>query len=69
VTAIPVYSPAAARALREQAGWTQAQAAAAVHYADKARWSEIERGIREPGPAGWELALIKAGMHPAYPRV
>jgi DNA-binding XRE family transcriptional regulator len=60
------YTPAAARALREHAGWTQQQAADAVHYADKARWSELERGIREPGAAVWELALIKAGVHPEY---
>lgn len=54
------YTPAAARALRQAAGWTQAQAAAAVHYGSAARWSEIERGIRAPDPARWELAQIKA---------
>jgi DNA-binding XRE family transcriptional regulator len=60
------FTPAAARALRAYADWTQQQAAAAVHYADKARWSEIERGVREPGAAVWELALIKAGVHTEY---
>lgn len=63
---LPPFTPAAARALREHASWTQAQAAAAVHYADKSRWSELERGIREPGPAVWELACIKAGLHPLF---
>ena len=60
------YSPDAARELRRLAGWTQAQAAAAVHYSDKARWSELERGKQTPSPAVWELALIKAGLHPEW---
>jgi len=63
---LPIYTPAGARTLREHAGWTQQQAADAVHYANKSRWSEIERGIRKPGAAVWELAVIKAGQHPLY---
>ena len=66
---IPEYTPAAARELRQHAGWTQAQAAEAVGYTSKANWAALERdgpNGRRPAPAAWELACIKAGLHPEY---
>jgi len=66
---IAEFSPAAARELRQRAGWTQAQAAEAVGYSDKANWAALEReGTtgRRPTAAVWELAHIKAGLHPDY---
>lgn len=63
---VPSFSPEAALSLRQAAGWTQLQAAQQVHYGLAARWSEIERGVRQPSAAAWELAHIKAGQHPIY---
>lgn len=64
LSTLPPPTPDAVRALRESAGWTQAEAAAAVRLSSATKWSEYERGIRSPDKARWELALLRAGLHP-----
>ena len=53
------------RNLRILIGWTQAEAAATVYVSTRA-WQLWEAGARKMPPAAWELACIKAGMHPEY---
>lgn len=52
-------TPAEVKAARLDAGLTQVQAAALVHWGDYRRWSERERGLVPMPPAEWELFLLK----------
>ena len=61
---LPEPTPAALRAARKAAGHTQFQAAALSGYGSQARWSEIERGVRNIDLARWALYLLSIGQHP-----
>jgi len=50
------------KALRIQAGITQAAAAEMVHLKRRDRWMEYESGVKEPDPARIELFLIKLAI-------
>ena len=52
-------TPDVIRALRIDAGLTQADAAALIHLRNVSGWSQYERGAMIMHPAFWELFQIK----------
>ena len=57
-------TPDEIRAAREQAGDTQAEAAARVHSPSYRAWQNWENGSRAIPLAAWELYLIKTDQKP-----
>lgn len=55
---LPPPHPDDVRQAREQAGHTQAEAAATVHSTAR-RWREWEAGDHRMPPAAWELYLLR----------
>lgn len=57
--------PETIKKMRNLLGFTQAEAAKHVYVTTRA-WQLWEAGQRHMPPAMWELACIKAGLHPDY---
>lgn len=58
-------APQLIKNMRKMLGLTQREAAESVHVTVRA-WQHWEEGKRHMPPAAWELALIKAGLHPDF---
>jgi DNA-binding transcriptional regulator YiaG len=63
----PSPTPLQIRTVRDQFGWTQADAAFMVSVTTRA-WQWWESGKRIMPSGLWELFLIKSDMHPDYVR-
>jgi hypothetical protein len=64
----PQPEPAEVRALRDELGLTQAQAAreAGLEAAGQVRWAEYEKGTRRIDAARWTLFLLAVKRHPIF---